>query len=151
MTTTGHAAPVRRPDVKRDAPDAYRALAALTRGGLDDHRLSEVLKLRASQINGCASCMTWHDELARKAGEDQDRLAAVAAWRESDLFTPRERAALELTEALTLVDRGPVPAAVMATAAQWFPGPELARLVMTITAINAWNRVSIAGKGALAP
>jgi AhpD family alkylhydroperoxidase len=151
LGTTATGAGLRLPEVKRDTPDGYRALAALTRAGLDDHALSELLKLRASQINACMSCTGWHDQLLRKAGETDDRVAALAGWRTSERFTPRERAALALTEALTLVAQGPVPEAVMAEAADHFPGAELARLVMSITAINAWNRVSIATKGPFAP
>ena len=99
----------RRVDLRRDAPDAYRALAALTRASTLDHGLAELVKVRASQINGCAYCVDLHVGLALKAGERQRRLHALAVWHDSPFFTERERAALALTEALTLMSQGPVP------------------------------------------
>ena len=134
----------RRVDLRRDAPDAYRALAALTRASTLDHGLAGLVKVRASQINGCAYCVDLHVGLALKAGERQRRLHALAVWHESPFFTGRERAALALTEALTLMSQGPVPEEVSADAARHFAGPELAQLVVVITGINAWNRVMVA-------
>jgi AhpD family alkylhydroperoxidase len=134
----------RRVDLRRDAPDAYRALAALTRASTLDHGLAELVKVRASQINGCAYCVDLHVGLALKAGERQRRLHALAVWHDSPFFTERERAALALTEALTLMSQGPVPGEVYADAARHFAGPELGRLVVVITGINAWNRVMVA-------
>jgi AhpD family alkylhydroperoxidase len=137
-------------DIRRELPDAYRALAALTRAGRLDHRLAELVKLRVSQINGCAHCVDLHAGLARKAGEPEPRLAALPVWRESALFSPRERAALRLAESLTLLADGPVPEDAYRQAQEHFPGNELAHLVVVITAINAWNRVLLAS-GARAP
>ncbi len=131
-------------DVRADATDAYRALAALTRATPDiDHALAEIVKVRVSQINGCAYCVDLHSGLARKAGVPERLLYAVAVWRESPFFTGPERAALELAEALTLLPSGPVPEEAYEQAAEHFPGPLLAQLVIVITAIGAWNRVML--------
>ena len=144
---TGHTASVSDTslvDLRRDAPDAYRALAALTRASTLDHGLAELMKVRASQINRCAYCVDLHVRLALKAGEHQRRLHALAVWPESPFFTERERAALALTEALTLMDRSQVPEEACADAARHFERPELSQLVVVIAGINAWNRVMVA-------
>lgn len=134
-----------RADVKADVPDAYRALAALTRAAPDiDHGLAELVKVRVSQLNGCAYCVDLHSGLARKAGIPERLLYAVAVWEESPLFTDPERAALRLADALTLLPSGPVPQEAYAQAAAHFAGPLLAQLVVVITAIGAWNRVMLA-------
>jgi AhpD family alkylhydroperoxidase len=141
MTAT-HA--TRRADVRHDAPDAYRALAALTRAATLDHSLAELVKVRASQINGCAYCIDQHIRVALKGGEHQRRLDTLAVWRETPFFDERERAALALTEALTRISQAPVPEEAYAEAAELFEGPELTALVVVITGINAWNRVMMA-------
>jgi AhpD family alkylhydroperoxidase len=144
MSTTH--APLHKVDVRADATDAYRALAALTRATPDiDHALAEIVKVRVSQLNGCAYCVDLHSGLARKAGVAERVLYAVAVWRESPFFTAPERAALSLAEALTLLPSGTVPNESYADAAEHFPGPLLAQLVVVITAIGAWNRVMLAG------
>lgn len=133
-------------EIKTDAPDAYRALAAFTRATPDiDHALAEIVKVRVSQLNRCAYCVDLHTGLARKAGVPERVLNAVAVWQESPFFAEHERAALGLAEALTLLSSGPVPAEAYEQAAEHFPGPLLAQLVVVITAINAWNRVMLAG------
>ena len=133
-------------EIKADVPDAYRALAAFTRAAPDiDHALAEIVKVRVSQLNGCAYCVDLHTGLARKAGVPDRVLHAVAVWQESPFFTEHERAALGLAEALTLLSSGPVPEEAYEQAAEYFPGPLLAQLVVVITAINAWNRVMLAG------
>jgi AhpD family alkylhydroperoxidase len=134
----------RRIDTRGDAPEAYRALAALTRAETLDHGLTELIKVRTSQINGCAYCVDLHIGLALRAGEHQRRLDALVAWREAPFFTDRERAALALTEALTLLSQGPVPEEIYDEAGLHFEGSELAGLVVVITGINAWNRVMVA-------
>lgn len=134
----------RRVDLRRDAPDAYRALAALTRASTLDHVLAELVKVRASQINGCAYCVDLHVGLARRAGERPRRLHALAVWHDSPFFTERERSALALTEALTSMSQGPVPEEVYADAARHFEATELSQLVVVIAGINAWNRVMVA-------
>lgn len=130
-------------DVKRDLPEANRALAALTRAAGLDHGLAELVKVRASQINGCAYCVDLHTRAALRAGEDPRRLSLLCVWRDSPVFDDRERAALAVTEALTLMSRGGVDETLEAAAAQ-FPGDGLSRLVTVVTAINAWNRVMVA-------
>jgi AhpD family alkylhydroperoxidase len=130
------------------APGSFKALVALEmslqRSGLPARTL-ELVKLRASQINGCAYCVDMHAHDAKKAGETDERLFAVAAWREAPFFTDEERAALELTEAATrLADKpGGVPDEVWDSAADHYDEPTLAALVWAIAAINAWNRVNI--------
>jgi AhpD family alkylhydroperoxidase len=105
----------------------------------------ELINLRASQINGCAVCLDMHTRGARKAGETDERLATLAAWREAPYFTDAERAALTLTEAGTrLADRSdPVPDAVFRQAREHYDEPALAALIVSIAAINSWNRLNV--------
>jgi len=137
-------------DFRHEAPDAYRALAALTRASTLDHGLAELMKVRASQINGCAYCVDLHVGIALTAGEHQRRLHAVATWHESSFFSDRERAALALTEALTRMDLGPIPEHVRAAVEEQFEEAERSQLVVVIAGINAWNRV-MAAAGDQAP
>jgi len=133
-------------DIKTDVPDAYRALAALTRAAPDiDHALSEIVKVRVSQLNGCAYCVDLHLGLARRAGVHQRVLDAISVWRESRFFSEAERAALGLADALTLLPAGPVPSEVYERAAEHFPDPLRAQLVVVIAAIGTWNRVMLVG------
>jgi AhpD family alkylhydroperoxidase len=106
--------------------------------------LAELVRLRASQINGCAYCVDMHHSDARKAGETERRLAAVVAWRETPFFTERERAALEWTESLTLISQNHVPDAVWEAVKPHFSEAELVDLTLLISAINTWNRFAIA-------
>ena len=129
-------------------PDAMKALQALsetTKKGLPE-KLLELVHLRASQINGCSVCVDMHPKLAKRAGETDERLFCVAAWRDTPYFTDAERAALALTEAVTrLSDReDPVPDAVWNEADKHFDEHELAALVLAIAAINVWNRLNVA-------
>ncbi|WP_425551985.1 carboxymuconolactone decarboxylase family protein [Fodinicola feengrottensis] len=108
------------------------------------HSTLELVKLRASQINGCGFCVDMHSHDAKKAGETDERLFAVAAWRDTPFFTGHERAALALTEAATrLPDGDGVADEVWAAAADHFDEGALADLVMAIAAINAWNRINV--------
>tara|TARA_R110001599_G_scaffold64023_5_gene179790 strand:- start:99983 stop:100420 length:438 start_codon:yes stop_codon:yes gene_type:complete len=104
----------------------------------------ELVRLRASQINGCAFCLDMHVTDAIKAGETQRRLATVSTWRETPFFSERERAALEWTEALTLVSQNHVPDAVWEAVRPHFTDAELMELTTLITSINSWNRFAIA-------
>ncbi|WP_461357506.1 carboxymuconolactone decarboxylase family protein [Bradyrhizobium sp. USDA 4454] len=129
-------------------PDAMKALQALsesTKQALPE-KLLELVHLRASQINGCSVCVDMHPKLARRSGETDERLFAVAAWRDAPYFTDAERAALALTEAVTrLSDReDPVTDAVWDEAAKHFNEQQLASLVLGIAAINVWNRLNVA-------
>jgi AhpD family alkylhydroperoxidase len=136
-----------RLDYGRVAPGGYRALASLEaylrESGLE-HPLLHMVKLRASQINGCAYCIDMHWKDARAAGESEQRLYGLDAWRESPYYSDRERAALEWTEALTKVTDGHVPDAVYEAVRGSFTDKELADLTWAVAAINAWNRVAIA-------
>ena len=131
-------------DFRHEAPEAYRALAALTRASTLDHLLAELMKVRASQINGCAYCVDLHVRLALKAGERQRRVHALAVWRESPFFSERERAALALTEALTRMEAEPLPESVASAVEEHFDQAERGQLVVVIAGINAWNRVMVA-------
>lgn len=136
-----------RIDYKRIAPDAYAAMAGIERyvrkTGLE-RPLLELVKIRASQINGCAFCIDMHTQDARTAGETEQRLYLLAAWREAPFYTPRERAALDYAEALTLVASGGVPDALMARTREHFTDEEIIALTMAVVAINGWNRMMIA-------
>ncbi|GHB44680.1 carboxymuconolactone decarboxylase family protein [Streptomyces umbrinus] len=129
------------------APKAFRALVGFdiaAREGLDP-ALVELIQIRASHLNHCAYCLHMHTNDARKAGESEDRLHMVAVWREAPhFFTEKERAALALTEAVTLVADGGVPDDVYAEAAARFDEKELAQVLALIFAINTWNRVALA-------
>jgi AhpD family alkylhydroperoxidase len=107
-----------------------------------EERLHYLLSLRASQINGCAFCIDMHWKDARAAGETEERLYALDAWRESPLYDERERAALELCEAMTLITEGHVPDAVWDRASEVL-GDEVAQVVFAVAAINTWNRLMI--------
>src|SRR3954465_8307327 len=128
------------------APEAYRALSGLgtylASSGLE-HNLLELVKIRASQINGCAFCIDMHTKDARAAGETEQRIYALSAWRETPFFTDRERAALAWTEAVTRIGEGGVPDALYEEARQHFDEKELADLTWAVAAINAWNRMAI--------
>ena len=130
-------------------PGAMEALqslgGAVAKSGLPP-RTVELLSLRASQINGCSVCIDGHPRIARKLGETDERLFAVAAWRDAPYFTAAERAALALTEAVTRLDDrpDPVPDAVWDEAARHYDETALAGLVLAIAGINVWNRLNVA-------
>jgi AhpD family alkylhydroperoxidase len=128
------------------APDAYKAVLGLETYARkhNDPVLYELIKLRASMINGCAFCVDMHSSDALAAGEDSRRLFGVAAWHDAPFYTDRERAALALTDAVTRLGDGGVPDDVWDTAAKHFSEEELANLLMAIATINVWNRLSIA-------
>ncbi|MFF8863647.1 carboxymuconolactone decarboxylase family protein [Streptomyces sp. NPDC015139] len=136
-----------RLDFAKAAPKVFRAIVGLdiaARTGLDP-ALVELIQIRASHLNHCAYCLHMHTNDARKAGESEDRLHMVAVWREArHFFTPKEQAALALTEAVTLVSDAGVPDAVYAEAAAQFEEEELAHVLALILTINTWNRVALA-------
>lgn len=133
-----------RMNIAVEAPELSRALVALERVLRIDPVLRELVKLRASILNGCAYCIGLHTKDARKADESEQRLYAVAAWHEAPFFNERERAALALTDAVTLIADTHVPAAAYDQAAPHFDAQELAHLIWQIAAINAWNRIAVA-------
>ena len=125
---------------------AYEAMAGLEKFvrncGLE-HRLLELVKTRASQINGCAYCIDMHTKDARAEGETEQRLYGLSAWRETPFYTDRERAALEWTEALTLISESDIPDTLYEAVRQQFSETELVNLSMAIITINGWNRLAI--------
>jgi AhpD family alkylhydroperoxidase len=151
MNTTDQTVPVLvRLDIDTVAPHFSKALAHLDNAmvrELDavgfDARLRELVRLRASQLNGCSYCVDLHTGDAQKAGDTIARIAAVAVWRESSLFTARERAAFTLTESITRASETRVPDADWAAAARVFSPEELGALVSLIVTINAWNLVGV--------
>jgi len=135
-----------RIDYKTAAPDALKAMFELEghvrRSGLDTSLLN-LVKLRASFMNGCAYCVDMHSKEARVAGETEQRIYAVPVWHETPFFTPRERATLAWTEALTDIARTGAPDDVYTTAREHFTEAELVNLTLAIVAINGWNRFAI--------
>jgi len=125
---------------------AYQAMAALQQYvdtcGLE-RPLLELVKIRSSQINGCAYCIDMHTKDARALGESEQRIYMLSAWRESPFYTDRERAALEWAEALTLISEGHVPDDVYARASKQFSPEELVNLSVAVATINSWNRLAI--------
>ncbi|HEY3939720.1 MAG TPA: carboxymuconolactone decarboxylase family protein [Bryobacteraceae bacterium] len=136
-----------RLDAQKAAPAAVQALLALSgyvrkSSGLEP-ALLELVKLRASQINGCAYCIDMHSKDARANGESEQRLYALDAWKETPFFTDRERAALAWTEAITLIREGHAPNEIYEEARQRFSEEELVNLTLAIITINGWNRLLI--------
>ena len=129
------------------APELMKAVLALNeaveQSGLE-MRLLHLVKLRASQINGCSYCVDMHAHEALEDGDSLQRVLLVSAWRESPLFTERERAAFAWTEALTLVSQGGVSDALYAAARAQFSESELVKLTVAVSIINTWNRLSVA-------
>jgi len=128
-------------------PEGIHAVLALGKtisaSGLEPSLL-ELVKTRASQLNGCAYCIDMHTKDARALGETEQRLYALSAWRETPFFTPRERAALAWTEAITNIQHGHASDQAYADVRQEFDEAELVKLTLAITQINTWNRVAIA-------
>jgi AhpD family alkylhydroperoxidase len=135
-----------RIDLTKHALDAQKSLYALEKyianSGLD-HKLIHLLKMRASQINGCAYCIDMHSKDARALGESEQRLYELNAWRETPFYTDRERAALEWTESLTLVSQTHVPDEVYESVKNHFSEKEIVDLSILVSVINVWNRLAI--------
>jgi AhpD family alkylhydroperoxidase len=137
--------------LKKITPDVSAAMGSLHAAAVSaaqeaklEPELLELVRIRASQINGCAFCLDLHTSDARARGETEQRIYTLNAWRETPFFTERERAALALTEAVTLVHDGRVPDAVYAEAAGVFDENQIAALIWAATVINAYNRIAIA-------
>jgi AhpD family alkylhydroperoxidase len=135
-----------RLNVFATAPKALEPLVALgplIEASSLEPALIELVKIRASQINGCANCLHMHTADARKAGEREERIYLLDAWRESSMYTPRERAALAWTEALTHIAETHAPDADFEAVKAQFDDAEIAHLTVLIGAINLWNRIAI--------
>jgi len=131
----------------RVAPEALRAIKGLDRYVHDcglEHSLLELVKIRASQMNGCAYCLDMHTKDARAAGETEQRLYVSSAWREAPFYTERERSALEWTEVVTDIGRHGVDEDVYQRTREHFTENELVDLTMAVVTINGWNRLAIA-------
>lgn len=135
-----------RINYQKTGSGAFKAMLAMENHvrqcGLE-HSLLELVKTRASQINGCAFCIDMHTKDARAAGETEQRLYGLSAWRETPFYSERERAALELTEAVTLITNGGVPDELYQKVREHFSEEETVNLVAAIIAINGWNRLAI--------
>lgn len=128
------------------APEALKGMLELEKyvaGSGLEHSLYELVKLRASQINGCAYCIDMHSKDARQAGETEQRLYALSAWKETAFYTERERAALAWTETIILISENDMSDALYEEVAQHFSEKEMMALTMAIVAINGWNRLAI--------
>ena len=135
-----------RIDISKVDPKAYEAMLGLEKylaqSGLEKS-LNELIKTRASQINGCAYCINMHTRDAMNLGETAQRLFLLDAWRETTLFTEKERAVLALTEAMTLITNGHVPEEIYAEAEKQLSPQELSAVIMAVVVINGWNRIAI--------
>ncbi len=143
----------RRVHLSRSAPPAYQALAAFSKtvGGLAgdagiDERLKEIVQIHTSQLNGCAYCVRVHVERAVKAGVSADEIAQIAVWRDSGVFSERERAGLELAEAFAFIHEEGIPDEVYASVGSVLSEPEYVALSWILVSINAFNRVAVAGR-----
>jgi len=147
---TNEKADFERINFKRLVPSAYRAMLGLEeyvhQSGMESSLL-ELVKMRASQINGCAYCLDMHSKDARAAGETEQRLYLLNAWREAPFYNERERAALAWTEAVTLINETHVPDDVYESSRAQFSEEELVNLTMAIVAINGWNRLEVSFRG----
>ncbi len=136
-----------RIDYTKVSPQILRPLIAMNvpveTSGLEP-ALMNLVRMRSSQINGCAFCLDMHSKDARAAGEKEQRLYMLEAWRETSVYSPRERAALAWTEAVTRVTDGHVPDDVYAEASEQFTEPELVALTLAVVAINSFNRINVA-------
>lgn len=134
-----------RIDTSKVSPEAYRVMSQLemfARKSVDP-KIFHLMKIRASQINGCAFCIDMHTKEARATGETEQRIYLLNAWEESPFYSDRERAALEWTESVTLVSETHVPKEVFDKVRKHFSEEEIVGLTMTIVAINGWNRLAI--------
>jgi len=150
MTETNATTMTPRLDVEALAPGVYKAVSHLDQAAtrlLDaaeiDHRLRELIRIRASQLNGCAYCIDMHTKDARAVGESEQRIYALPAWREAPFFTDRERAALSFTETVTRLAETHVPDAAYDEVASEFASAEVAALLALILVINAWNTLGV--------
>lgn len=138
-----------RISIKDLEPAAFKAMLGLEQYIRDTHidpLLLEMIKIRASQINGCAYCIDMHTQEALKIGETQRRIFAVSAWKESPLFTEEERAVLQLTEEITLISKEAVSDETYGKVLKFYGENGLAQIIMQVIIINSWNRIAVATK-----
>jgi len=136
----------KRINIKTLEPGAYKAMSGLEsyiRHSKLPAKLRELIKIRASQINGCAYCIDMHTQEALKLGEDQRRIFALSAWRESPLFTEEERAVLQLTEEVTLISKHALSDETYDKVLKFYGENELAQIIMQVIIINSWNRFTV--------
>ena len=138
--------PAGRLQLSEVAKQQYAAMYRLSSSVELDHTLRHLIEIRASQLNGCAFCLDMHWKDARAAGESEERLAMIPVWDESPLFNDRERAALALTESMTLISDTHVPDELWEDVSEHFEADELAQIVFAVTVINAWNRLQITSR-----
>lgn len=135
-----------RVSIPTSYPDAYQAMfnlsAVLNKSALTATQ-KDLIKIRASQINGCAFCINMHTRDALKYGETQQRIFLLNAWRETALFTPEEKAILALTEEVTLINKHGLSEATYQQVAAFFSAEQIAQLIMAVVVINGWNRIAI--------
>jgi AhpD family alkylhydroperoxidase len=147
-----------RVNLGKSAPDLYQAVVKLNRSASEfvasagiAEGLSHLLRLRASQLNQCAYCVRLHTRDALASGESSDRISMLTAWRESQYFTDKERAAIALIEAVTLIAEGQVPEAVYTEAALVLSDQEISAIEWLGVVINAWNRIAISSRYPVRP
>lgn len=134
-------------DLSKVAPDAYKAMYQLEKyleATTIDRNLRELIRLRASQLNGCAYCIELHAKDALKNGETELRIFALSAWRESPLFTQEERLVLKMTEEITFISNEGLTQGTYEQAKEYFSQPQIGQLIMHIGVINMWNRMAVA-------
>lgn len=135
--------------IEQETPEAYKAVYGLALA-LKHINLTpiqkELIKIRASQINHCAFCINMHTKEALAAGESQQRIFLLSAWRETDLFSEEERAILQLTEEITLIHQEGLTDATYALAEQFFDKQTISQIIMSIVLINAWNRIAVSSR-----
>lgn len=138
-----------RISIKEIEPNAYKAMYELenyTKKSEIPIELSELIKIRASQINGCGYCVDMHTEHAMTGGENENRILALPTWKKSHLFTEKEKSALQITEEITLISNNGLKTETYSNAINLFGEKQLAQLIMQIVVINSWNRIAIATK-----
>jgi AhpD family alkylhydroperoxidase len=132
--------------IKETEPDGYKAMLGMEhyiRNSQLPPKLMEIIKIRASQINGCAYCIDMHALEALEIGEEQRRIFAISAWKESPLFTEEERAVLQLTDEVTLISKDGVSSATYKNVLKYYGESLLAQIIMQIVIINSWNRIAV--------
>ena len=137
---------MKRINILKTEPQGYKAMLAMeqyVRNSAIPHLLRELIKIRASQLNGCAYCIDMHTQEALKIGETQRRIFALSAWKESPLFTEEERAVLQLTEEVTFIAKDGVSNETYSKVLEFYGENVLAQIIMQIIVINSWNRIAV--------